>query len=230
MKITLYFIGWNDKFYLPFIKQHYGKFCQRIVYYDNYSNDGSQELARELGFEVRNFGYSNRLDDQDYLNVKNHCWKEERENGQQADYVIVCDADEFICIDDLRGTAPKVVGFNLISDRLPTNKITDINTGSFSINYSKQAIFSPREILEINFVHGCHLNHIQGNVTSEGSCRLLHFRQIGGVDRLIERHAQYRERMSKFNLKHGMGSHYLHSDDQKRIEWAELQSKAVELW
>jgi hypothetical protein len=204
MKITLYFIGWNDKFYLPFIKQHYGKFCQRIVYYDNYSNDGSQELARELGFEVRNFGYSNRLDDQDYLNVKNHCWKEERENGQQADYVIVCDADEFICIDDLRGTAPKVVGFNLISDRLPTNKITDINTGSFSINYSKQAIFSP--------------------------CRLLHFRQIGGVDRLIERHAQYRERMSKFNLKHGMGSHYLHSDDQKRIEWAELQSKAVELW
>lgn len=240
MKITLYFIGWNDKFYLPFIKEHYGQFCNRIVYYDNYSTDGSPSIARRLGFEVRNFGFANRLDDQDYLNIKNHCWKEERTGLSQAEYVIVCDSDEFLCPDILLGTAPIVVGYNLISEDLPVNKITEINTGRYSENYSKQVIFNPREITEINFRHGCHKNDIQGNVDRRGACRLLHYRQIGGVDRLIERHASYRPRLSKFNLKHNMGHHYGRpefSSDQintfnesKRVEWAELKSQAVELW
>ncbi len=236
MKITLYIINWNDSFYIPFLAEHYSKFCQRMVLYDQYSTDGSHEMAEKLGFEIRNFGSRNQLNDQWYLDVKNNCWKEERENCQKADYVIVCDADEFLSLDDLEwrldkpGT-PKVNGFNMISDLLPEKSIFEINTGAPSVNYSKQVIFDPRRTEEINFVHGCHKNNMIGEpVTAYINCRLLHYRQIGGVERMITRHAEYRTRMSKFNLKHGMGVHYLHSDEQKRIEWEQLKREAKQLW
>lgn len=227
MNIALYFINWNDSFYLPFIKQHYGMFCHRIVMYDNHSTDNSIELALFLGFETRTFGYANRLDDQDYLNVKNHCWKEER---GKSDYVVVCDADEFVIIDDLRGSAPVITGYNMISDLLPNKSILDINTGEYSESYSKQAIFDPNKIEEIEFVHGCHKNYMRGEITTEGSCRLLHYRQIGGLKRILQRHSEYRARMSEFNLKHGMGIHYLHSDEEKKIEWDILKANSKVLW
>lgn len=235
MKITLYFINWNDSFYLPFIKEHYGRFCQRIVMYDQYSTDGSIELAANLGFEVRFFGSKTQLNDQWYLDVKNNCWKEERENYQKADYVIVCDVDEFLELYELpwklgNSSAPKVEGYNMISDTLPVHSIFEVKDGAPSISYSKQVIFCPRRIDEINFVHGCHQNNMLGDISRTQVCRLYHFRQIGGVDRIIQRHADYRKRMSKFNLDHKMGVHYLHSDEQKRIEWEQLKSEAKALW
>lgn len=212
--------------------------------YDNHSDDGSQKLAEELGFEVRTFGYTNRLDDQDYLNVKNHCWKEERENGQRADYVIVADADEFVKLPayTLTAAAPVVAGYNMISEKLPVEDIFEINTGAYSESYSKQAIFNPREIEEINFVHGCHRNHMfppRDHSPGQG-CHLFHFRQIGGLIRMLDRHAKYRPRMSKFNVKNKMGFHYgdpswnelriKEFNEEKRMEWEQLTSEAKQLW
>lgn len=229
MRIVLYFINWNDSFYLPFLKEHYGKFCERIVMYDHYSTDGSTEIARSLGFEIRNFGQRNQLNDQHYLDVKNNCWKECR--GKGIDYVIVCDADEFVCIDDnLKGSAPVVTGYNMISELLPSKSIFEIKTGEYSEGYSKQAIFNPDLINEISYVHGCHKNNITGNISTEGSATLYHFRQIGGVERMIKRHAEYRNRMSAFNKQHNMAWHYNHSDEAKIQEWNHLKSNAKELW
>jgi glycosyltransferase involved in cell wall biosynthesis len=228
MRITLYFINWNDSYYLPFIAQHYGKFCQRIVMYDNYSTDNSQQIALFHGFEVREFGRLNELNDQHYNDVKNNCWKEERGN---SDYVIVCDADEFLdFVPNPTVSCPTVTGYNMINEGLPFTSIFDINTGFVDENYSKQVIFDPNRVEEINFVHGCHRNNKTGDITTGDPMRLLHYRQIGGVERMITRHQEYRNRMSNFNKKHGMGIHYLHSDDQKRVEWDHLQTKATTLW
>lgn len=239
MKITLYFINWNDSFYLPFIKEHYGKFCQRIVMYDNYSTDGSQGLAGKLGFEVRVFGYHGMLNDQAYLDVKNNCWKEER--GKGVDYVIVCDADEFVKPTHAKGNFPRMMGFNMVSNYLPIRSIWDINTGAPDPNYAKQAIFNPDEVQEIAYVHGCHKNNaVVENKTERGVCELYHFRQIGGLQRMLDRHAVYRGRLSKFNLKHNMGHHYGRPEwtpDQlaelnkgKEQEWIQLQHNAAKLW
>jgi hypothetical protein len=196
--------------------------------YDNHSDDNSLELAKQLGFEVRTFGQRGQLNDQHYLDVKDNCWKECR--GKGIDYVIVCDADEFIFIDNPIGTAPIVTGYNMISESLPVNSVLEINTGEYSEGYSKQAIFNPDAIEEIKYVHGCHKNHIKGNITIDGNCRLLHYRQIGGVERIIQRHHVYKKRMSSFNKTHNMGWHYNHEDNQKRIEWDHLKSNAIELW
>lgn len=208
--------------------------------YDNYSTDNSRKLAEELGFEVRLFGVPGVLNDQHYLDVKNQCWKEQI--GKGTDYVIVVDADEFIFIDNLvpDASAPVVLGYNMISNSLPVNEITEINTGAPSESYSKQAIFNPDMITEINYVHGCHKNRMTGRIIREGKCRLLHFRQIGGVQRLIDRHAMYRPRLSTFNLKHRMGHHYgtpkftpteiMEFNEGKKREWEILTAEAKELW
>lgn len=248
MKIVCYFINFNDSFYLPFIAKHYGGFCEKIIMYDNHSYDGSQKLAQDLGFEVRTFGLPGVLNDQHYLDVKNQCWKEQI--GKGVDYVIVVDADEFVVIGDelmekrMLGkeldSAPTVHGFNMISEQLPVKDIFEIKTGSPSESYSKQAIFNPDMITEINFIHGCHRNRITGRITNDSICRLFHYRQIGGVQRLIDRHAMYRTRLSKFNLTHKMGHHYgtpkftdkelEEFNNGKREEWKILTDQATELW
>ncbi len=240
MKITLYFINWNDSFYIPFIHEHYSKFCQRIVMMDQYSDDNSVELAQSFGMEVRNFGRKGELNDQDYLNVKNHVWKECRTPELHADYVIVCDADEFVSIPwhGFIGDHPEVIGYNMVSESLPKESIFEINTGEYSESYSKQAIFSPHNVEEINYVHGAHKNNmvkkntdiisIEFNHPSLGNgiikskqepCTLHHFRCIGGVNRIIQRHAEYRKRLSNFNKQHKMGWHYLVDDVAKINEW-----------
>ena len=228
MNITMYFINWNDIEYLPFLKIHYGSFCNKIVMYDNYSTDGSVNFAKKLGFEVRTFGKKGELNDQYYLDVKNNCWKEEK---HKSDYVIVCDADEFIKIPDkLTCSIPRMEGYNMVSDQMPKHSIFDINTGEPSESYSKWAIFSPSRIKDINYVHGCHVAKPVGDLSNHDTCQLYHYRQIGGVDRLIKRHEQYRERMSAFNKKHGMGFHYLHDNHSKIEEFNYLKQRAVELW
>lgn len=231
MRIVCYFINYNDSFYLPFFHQHYSQFCERIVMFDQYSTDDSKKIAVELGIEVRNFGRPGQLNDQWYLDVKNNCWKECR--GQGIDYIIVVDIDEFLVLPNcLTGTFPRVLGYNMISNTLPVNDIREINTGAFNEQYSKQAIFNPDAIEEINYVHGCHVNNAIGDMdrTDGKTCRLYHYRDIGGVERKIERHAMYRQRMSEFNKKHQMGFHYNHSDAAKREEWRYLQENAKELW
>lgn len=222
----MYFINWNDSFYLPFIKKHYGRFCQKIVMYDNYSDDDSVEIAKSLGIEVRFFGIPGELNDMHYLNVKNHCWKEER---GASDYVIVCDADEFLFFGSLARSCPKVIGYNMISDSLPVDDISEITTGYRDIDFDKQMIFDPNKIDEINYWAGCHKNVKSGKIETEGTMYLLHMRHIGGVERLLERHRLYAKRMSKFNRESGAGHQYLHEEDKKRKDWTAWASMAVEV-
>jgi hypothetical protein len=227
--ITLYFINWNDSFYLPFIKKHYGKFCQRIVMYDNYSTDNSREIAESFGMEVRLFGEPDVLNDQYYLDIKNNCWKESR---GKVDYVIVCDADEFLIGDfqSFTDTCPKVWGYNMISDNLPEKNISEITTGVPDDVFNKQIIFNPNKIYEINYVYGCHQNNKIGQISSEkDEANLLHMRMIGGFDRLIDRHNLYQKRLSDFNKNRRLGFHYVVEDNHKRINWNYLQEQALDL-
>ena len=225
--IFLYFINFNDSFYLPFIKKHYA-FCSRIIMYDNHSTDDSVKIATRLGFDVRKFGTPGQLNDQHYLEVKNNCWKEDR---KFADYVIVCDADEFIWgdISKLTSSLPTIEGFNMVSRDLPVNDITELKMGHSSAPYSKAIIFDPKRIKDINYVHGCHECNPQGEITRDDRLKLLHYRMIGGLPRLLERHHEYRQRLSKFNLQHNMGHHYLHSDEQKKLEWAWSESQCTKI-
>lgn len=193
--------------------------------WDNYSGDDSVKIAKSLGMEVRTFGAMGQLNDQHYLDVKNNAWKEDKD----FDYVIVCDADEFLKGDvlSLTSSLPKVKGYNMVSDSLDLQMI---KTGYPDDNYSKRIIFDPKRINEINYVHGAHVCRPYGSVSEHDQLSLYHYRCIGGFDRLYDRHLLYQNRMSKFNRRHNMGHHYLVDKATKLNEWNAMKSMAYELY
>ena len=66
-------------------------FDERVIVYDNGSDDGSVEyLSQYPWIEVRQFK-TNGFDDTANMNIKNSCWKE---SIGIADFVVVSDLDE----------------------------------------------------------------------------------------------------------------------------------------
>ena len=235
MKIHAHILCYNESDIIRFVIQHYKKFCSHITIYDNFSTDDSREIAESMGCEVRMFGVQGELNDKEYLKIKNHCWK-----GSDADYVIVCDMDEILYHPNLilyleacnsRGdTIFETQGFEIFSDILPVNDLLELQNGRVDNNYSKMVIFNPEQVVEINYVYGCHEAKPKGNLMwSEFKPTLLHYRSIGGIERQIRKHKAYAERMSAINKKWGLGNHYLVDEQTKRKEWADSCKNLVEL-
>lgn len=218
--IETFIIAWNEADTIKLTLKHYLQFG-KVNLYDNYSDDGTPEIADKMGAFVKSFGKEGTLDDKEYLKIKNHAWK-----NSEADYVIVCDADEILKVDlkflkqeKKKGvTIFKTLGWNIFSEKMP-KKEWNIDTGFYDHNFSKQVIFSPK-LLNINYQYGCHECRPQGDVRySDYRIPLFHYRNVGGVERMIQRHKQYRKRMSDFNKRLRLGVHYLTEEHKKRKEW-----------
>jgi hypothetical protein len=230
--IEAYIICWNEIETIQFTIDHYKKVCDRIVFYDNHSNDGTQEVIKDNGCELVTFGTVGKLEDREYIKIKNNCWK-----GSKADWVIVCDCDEIIWhknfidvinFEQSRGrTVFKSIGFDMFSEDMPKDDFLEIQTGIPSLNYSKIAVFSPK-IKSINYVYGCHVADPVGGVSySSERLNLFHYRNIGGVERLKNRHQQYRERLSEHNKRFGLGIHYTYDNEQREKDWYNSLDKAI---
>jgi len=178
-----------------------------------------------MGCDVIKFGTKGVLDDKEYLKVKNHCWKRSR-----FDYVIVCDSDEILQEPEHpTGTIVRTQGFNIFSHQMPKDDFLEIQTGILDNNYSKYVMFSPR-LKEIGYVYGCHQAKPKGDIiVSHETLVLFHYRNIGGPDRLVQRHKIYRERMSSFNKAWKLGVHYLYDDEQRIREWHQHYENSKEL-
>ena len=224
MNIEAYIITWNREDLIHFTINHYKQFCSKVILFDNFSTDRTRDIARELGCEVRLFGVNGSLDDSEYLKVKNNAWKR-----SQADWVIVCDDDEILYDSDLDGklykaradgiTIFKPQGYNMHSNDLPRETWLDINTGLKNDNYSKWIIFDPKKVQEIGYVYGCHEARPKGTLVFREDLMILHYRDIGGIERLLKRHREYVERLSAINKKWNLGHHYKQDEAQKRKEW-----------
>jgi glycosyltransferase involved in cell wall biosynthesis len=240
MRIEAYILTWNESDIIRLVIKHYSKFCDKIVILDNHSTDGTDRIALELGCEVRKFG-NKFFDDSENMKVKNECWK-----GSEADWVIVCDADEVLWWDEkhmdlssmLHGTPSHVIrpqGWQIMSDQMPTFDLLEVTNGYRFDNYSKCVLFDPW-LKEINFNPGAHRCNPVGPEgveieTSEftESLYVLHYKHIGGVQRTIKRYAEYRKRMSKINRQKGWGIHYNQAPGRLMEEWNERMAKSKPL-
>lgn len=233
MKIEAYIIAWNESETIHLTVKHYKEFCDKVVIYDNYSTDNTREIAESLGADVRLFGEKGQLSDKWYLKIKNHCWKE-----SDADWVIICDADEILYHPYLlmnlelsynRGyTIFNTYGWNVFSNSMPGKSFLELQSGFHDKNYSKNVIFNPKEIREINYGYGCHQSQPRGNVKwSPITPVLFHYRNIGGVEALVQRHKMYRKRLSNLNKELNLGIHYNYPDERRRQEWEEQYRKSV---
>lgn len=237
MKVTAYLLMWNEIDMVQLVVSHYQEFCDRIVIMDNHSTDGSAELAVSLGCEVIPFG-SKFFDDDINRKCKNTVWK-----GNSSDWVIVADFDEILyntydpfqfSMREYLGyfkaegvTIIKTIGWQIMSDEMPTRFLTEETNGFRFDNYSKNICFNPQAIKEINYDLGSHECSPVGVVNwSAQSLYVLHYKHIGGVQRTIDRYKEYKPRMSKFNRRYGHGSHYNRSVPSLKQEWAERMLKS----
>jgi glycosyltransferase involved in cell wall biosynthesis len=235
MQIEAHIIAWNESDIIGLTINHYKDFCSRIVIHDNHSTDGTDRIAKELGCDVNAFGKFGELSDKEYLKIKNNAWK-----GSDADWVIMCDADEIIyhnrikeelAIASLKNeTIFKTQGWQVVSNEMPQNSLLEITNGYLDPNYSKAVIFNPKALTNINYHYGCHTAQPQGNVKyADTVLSLLHYRNIGGVQRLIDRHKAYRKRLSPLNKELGLGCHYMYDDERRKREWEEQLQKSGSL-
>lgn len=232
MKKTVHahIIGWNVADTIEFTIKHYRAFCEEVFFYDNHSTDGTGTIATHFGAQVKTFGEPGVLSDQHYLDVKNHCWK-----GSKADLVIVVDDDEIIeeCQgwQNFHGTIAKTQGFEVYDFGMPHRYFWELRMGIPNPNYSKAAIWNPHAIKEINYVFGCHQAKPEGDVKwSDLYYGMLHYRSIGGPERLINRHAAYRAKnIAEINKRWGLGSHYWNqTDEERRTHWLQEYDRRMQ--
>jgi glycosyltransferase involved in cell wall biosynthesis len=227
MRIEVYIFAWNEADTIAMTIRHYQMFFGdvTVTIFDNYSDDGTDKIASAMGCRVKKFGIPGVLDDREYTNLKNNCWK-----GSVVDLVIIVDADEILIQHRFwpsEVSIYKTHGWQVISNEMPKHLWTEFFNGYHDPNYSKLVCFNPRRIKEINYVHGCHVAKPVGDIVySNGSLPLFHYRNVGGPDRLIARHALYRSRMSEWNKRWNAGVHYTYDDERRRKEWEEALSKS----
>lgn len=235
MTCEAHIICWNREDSISWTIKHYQKFCSKVFIHDNFSDDKTRLIASDLGATVNVFGVAGYLDDGEYIKLKNNCWKK-----SHADWVIVVDDDEILYNEDLKFilnqarvlgyTIFKPQGISMHSDSMPKESWLEITKGMKDENYSKLCVFNPQAIKEINYVYGCHEAKPTGRINyAKDQLYLLHYRSVGGVQRLIDRHKLYQSRLAPINKKWNLGAHYLESEETKRKQWAESLERSEEL-
>jgi len=211
MNIEIYSLCHQEAKIIPYYMRHYNQYGQ-VFLYEGHSTDGSAELAKSMGAIIVPFDTKNEVRDDLFLDMKNNCWK-----ASVADWVIICDMDEFIYhpnfvayLETIQETiiAPQII--EMMSDSFPTTQgqiYDEIKYGFNSIS-RKMFLFRPKEIKEMNYAVGAHTSQPNGNAsvntTSEIIC--MHMRHLS-LDYVVARNAYLYNRLSEVNKKSGWGWH-----------------------
>jgi glycosyltransferase involved in cell wall biosynthesis len=214
--ITIYTITYNESHIIEyFIKWYRDRFKDcKIVVYDNESTDNTKEIAESLGCEVITYSTNNKLSDSKYLEIKNNVWKQAK-----TDWVIVCDVDEFLEVNEshlnTNQTLYKAKGFNMFNlDNL--EDITQVQYGLEAIQYDKTILFNKRYIKEINYGAGCHTCNPSGDIIYTDINPPLYHMKFLNVDLLVEKYKSYASRLSDENLRMKWGYHYQQAEQDIR--------------
>jgi glycosyltransferase involved in cell wall biosynthesis len=197
--IEVFALCYNEEHILQAFIDHYkSNFNATITFYDNESTDNSLSIIKENGCNYISFDSGGTINENTYLEIKNNCWK-----NSKADFVIVCDTDEFLEIPtDIEGcTIIKTKGFDMIGD-------CDSRLGVFNEIYSKRIMFSPKHIQEINYWSGCHSCTPVGNIVENEIHALLLHRRYISEEHIIKKYHSYSIRNSHYNRQNRYGLHY----------------------
>lgn len=241
--IHYYALCWNEEKMLPFMFDYYKQFVDRFTLYDNYSDDSSESIIlSQPNAHIKKFSMDGEINDYIYQDIKNNCWKQSR---GKADYVIVCDTDEFIYHSDIhqaitqlkcdKYSIVKPYGYNMYSTDYPVYDsqhllISQVKRGIRVPMFDKCILFDPHAIVEINYKPGAHECHPWGRVKKyrNEDIKLLHYKNIG-LEQLLERNRAYASRLSKENTEKGYGAEYLKKEQTIIQEFNDNLQKATEI-
>lgn len=221
--VEVFAICYNEEFMLPYFIKHYKEqFNANITIYDNCSTDRSKEIILAAGCNYIEYDSQNQIRDDIYLKIKNECWKQ-----SNAEWVIVCDVDEFLEVnfDVSKYTIINTKGYDVIGS--PESRI-----GVYNAMSSKHIMFRPSQFSQIGYTAGCHrcLPQLKSGGKLQGSREpaiLLH-RKFISEEYIFNRHKMYEQRLSDVNKQYGWGVHYQGVTIEKINEqFKELRKKAA---
>lgn len=214
MNIEIYALCHQEAPMIPYFMRHYKQYGQ-VFLFEGHSTDGSATLARSLGAIVISIDTGNEIRDDLFTDIKNNCWKD-----SWADWVIICDTDEFIYhshfveyLKTLQDTVIAPVSYEMFSDQFPTMQgqiYDEINMGiRHPIGSNcKMCLFRPREVKNINYEPGSHQAYPEGNIKINLNSEIIsmHMRHLS-VEYVVQRNLYYRQRRSSINKRNGWGFH-----------------------
>ena len=219
--IHLYASCYNGEVILPYFLRHYSQFVDKITIFDNYSTDSSELIAKQYdNVQFEKFDTNNKFNEDVLMSIRNHCWKNSKGN---ADFVIVCDMDEFLYHPDIHSfvqtlkklqfTLAKPFGFDMIHESIPKthDQIYDeIKYGIRWSPYDKIIIFDPNKIKAINYGPGSHSCSPEGQIKiykNDENLKLLHYKNLG-LEYLLEKNKLSLKRLSFINKANKWGYQY----------------------
>jgi|WetSurMetagenome_2_1015567.scaffolds.fasta_scaffold170029_2 glycosyltransferase involved in cell wall biosynthesis len=230
MNICLFTMAWNEERMIPYFLRHYLPIVDKIVVFDHGSTDDTKKLLNHPKIEIRDFVVpKNSYWIKANCEVENNVWK-----NCQSNWVIICDIDELLYHPNLLQylqdcqkngvTIPKVNGFQMVHDRFPTTSsqiYQEVSKGVPAPRYSKNIIFNPNAIKEINYVYGAHECNPEGNVrfSTTTELKLLHFKNLG-LDYVFDRYhllAKHQGNNHKGYCSHWRRSNKIHIDVFNRL-------------
>lgn len=188
MIVWVYTVVHNEALMMPYWMRHYATFCDRLIVYDDRSDDGTQKIAAVLGADLRAYPGSG-FDDIEMVQFANNTY---REAEGHADFVIWVDADEFLYDPNMRArlerftaegiTLPLVQGYAMIGNAPPSGDgqiYDEIALGFAHDRYSKPCILRPN--IDLRWDVGKHWAKVNGNAktNSDDPLKLLHYRYLG---------------------------------------------------
>ena len=250
-KIHVYVVCWNEMDNIPFVVDYWKRFAERVIVYDNGSDDGSVEyLSQYPWIEVRQFK-TNGFDDTANMNIKNSCWKE---SIGIADFVVVSDLDEclyspvlesefdYMKANDITICGPRQYALQgdyypgYQSDKLLHEIITRVrfqksNHSTWCDTSGKLMLFDPNKIKETNYGPGCHMANPTGTVKLYDRDKIfcIHINRGFGADYNIKRSRILQERNSPENKRKGYAVHYSFSDERIRSDYQKGTERSINI-
>jgi hypothetical protein len=214
MNIEIYALCHQEAPMIPYFMRHYKQYGQ-VFLFEGHSTDGSAALARSLGAIVIPIDTGNEIRDDIFTDIKNNCWKDSR-----ADWVIICDTDEFVYhpilteyLKTLNDTVIAPESYEMFSDTFPITSGQIYSEVNMGFRYDagtncKLCLFRPQALTDINYEPGSHKAHPVGNVRINYNSGVvsMHMRHLS-VEYVVNRNLYYRQRRSSINKTHGWGFH-----------------------
>ena len=233
MPITIYVLSYNEIYKMKFMIDHYkARFSGcRIVVYDNGSDDGSQDVARENGCEVIDYTHlsGNSLNDGLHARMKSSIWKE-----AQTDWVIVSDLDELIDLTEEELQQEEAAETTILKTEAYTlvNMGNDYDLGAMKYGlrdggYDKKICFNKKFISDINFGVGCHTANPIGTVKFSDKTYIIHHYRDLNEDHVVKKSQATAKRLSQDNRRFGWGFQCTRSEEELRKDYQRQQGIAV---
>ena len=220
MIVHLHASCWNEERMLPFFFRHYDPIVDHYYIHDNQSTDGSLEILRDHP-RVTVLPLVLQGDSICHASFKlvNDLWKCSR---NQADWVAVCNIDEFFWHEDLRDylsqcreqgiTYLPTTGYDMITDEFPQphdNLAHTYRKGARRESLDKPSFFNPDAIRHSGFAMARHKARPRGRVRKprRQEVLLLHYKHLG-FEYVQKRHAALHARMRQKDREDRLGYHY----------------------